>query len=99
MRGEDVRTRAIHQFLVLYGLADERHDAPHIALLRAADVLILIGVDHRPDAIAAEEFGKQRLVRMPVEQVHARHPLAASTRGSFELETEGTLTRWQAAFF
>ena len=88
---EDVRARAVDEFLVLHGLADERHDAAHVRFLRAADVLVFVGMDHRADALAAEEFGEQRLVGVAVEQVDARHALAAGAGGGFELEAERTL--------
>ena len=59
--------------------------------LCAPDVLVFVGMDHRADAVAAEEFGEERLVDVAVEQVDARHALAAGARGGFELEGERAL--------
>ena len=52
-----------------------------------------------PIALAAEEFGEQRLVGVAVEQVDARDALAAGARGGVQLEAEPLLFRRQAMFF
>ena len=84
---------AAHEFLVLHGLSDQRKDAAHVLFERPPDVLVFVGVNHRADALAAEEFGEERLVDVAVEQVHALDALAAGARGGFEFEFEAGARR------
>ena len=58
----------LHQFLAVDGLADERHHRAHVLFEDAADLLVLVRVDHRADAFVAEDLGEQRFVVHAVEQ-------------------------------
>lgn len=82
--GDNFRAGAADEFFVANGLSDEGHDRADILFEDAADLLVLIRVDHGSEAFVAEDFGEEGLVDSAVEEVDARQSLCAGPRGAFE---------------
>ena len=70
-------TRALHQFCVLDARFDQREHCPHILLKDAPDLLVIVSVNHRAHAFGAKHLREQRLIRISVQQMHARHSVPA----------------------
>ena len=82
---EQIGARALHEFGVLDGRADEDEQRAHVLFEHAPDLLVVVAVDHRAHALGAEHLGKQRLVHVAVQQVDARDAVAAGACAVFEL--------------
>ncbi len=54
----------------------------------AADLLVLIRVNHRAESLVAENLGEQRLVHAAVEQVHSANAFLARLGGALEFRNE-----------
>lgn len=85
---EDFGARAPDELFVFDGLADEGHDPADVAFLSAADLLVVVGVNHRPDPLIAENLPEQRIVPVAVQQMHPGNAFAARARGPVEFERQ-----------
>ncbi len=65
---------ALDQFLAFHGAAGQVEDAADVLFQGAADLLELVAVDERADALVGEDFGQQAFRQGAVDDVDARHP-------------------------
>ena len=86
--GEDVRTRPANEFLVVYALPDEAHDSAHVLFEDPPHLLVLVGVDHRPDPLVTEHLREQRFINEAVQQVNTRGAAAAGARTVIEFRSQ-----------
>ena len=82
---QNLGARAADEFLVLHGLPDERDHRADILFEDAPDLLILVRVNHGPDALVAEDLAEQALVHAAVQQVCAGNALTAGLGPVLEL--------------
>ena len=61
--------RARGELVLLDRAADELLDGAHVAPPRAADLLVVVDVDERPDPLVREHLGEQPLVHVAVDHV------------------------------
>ncbi len=59
-------------------------DGADVLLHGAADGLVLVGVDHRADALAGEDLGQERLVDPAVDEVGAADAMLAGADAMLE---------------
>ena len=64
---------ALHQLVGLDGLLGQQLNGPHVLLLRGPDMLVLVRIDQRPEAVVGEHLAQQALVQGAVDDVDARN--------------------------
>jgi hypothetical protein len=89
----DRGARAGRELVFLDGALDQLLDRPHVAASRAADLLVVVGVDQRADALVREDLGEQPVVHAAVDHVHARHAGLAGGHGVARLRRVGRVDR------
>ena len=81
----DHRPGALHQLVGLDGLLGQQLNGPHVLLLGGPDLLVLVRVNQRADAVVGEHLGQQAFVQRAVDDVDARHAGVAGGGGVLRL--------------
>ena len=82
---------ALHQLVGLDALLGQQLDGADVLLLRRPDVLVLVRVDQRAQAVVGEHLAQQAFVQRAVDDVHARN--AGVARGGRVLRLRQHLGR------